>query len=59
MISSGINMTEKEMILNILNRIKLEVTWQSEHCIEFKNGYGHEDILIDFDEYGNVTNIYC
>lgn len=52
-------MTEKEMILSILNRIQLKVNWQDDKCIEFENGYGHEDILIDFDEYGNVTNIYC
>jgi hypothetical protein len=52
-------MTEKEMILSILNRIQLKVNWQDDKCIEFENGYGYEDILIDFDEYGNVTNIYC
>lgn len=52
-------MTEKEMILNILNRISLKVNWQDDTSIEFENGYGHEDIMIDFDEDGNVTNIYC
>lgn len=52
-------MTEREMILNILNRIGLEVIWQSGQCIEFKNGYGHEDIVIDFNEQDDVVNIGC
>ena len=52
-------MTEKEMILNILNRISLKVVLQDDKSIEFENGYGHEDIVIDFDEDGNVTDIYC
>lgn len=52
-------MTEKEMILGILERIHLKVTWQDDKCIEFENGYGHEDILIDFDEDGNVVRIGC
>ena len=55
----GEQITEKDMILNILNRIPLKVYWQDDKCIEFENGYGHEDILIDFDENGNVINIYC
>lgn len=52
-------MTEREMILNILNRIGLEVVWESGQCIEFKNGYGYEDITIDFDGNDNVVNIGC
>jgi hypothetical protein len=55
----GEQITEKDMILNILHRIPLKVYWQDDKCIEFENGYGNEDILIDFDENGNVTNIYC
>lgn len=47
------------MILNILNRIQLKVNWQNDKCIEFENGYGREDIMIDFDENGNVINISC
>lgn len=52
-------MTEREIIIGILNRINLKVNWQDDKCIEFENGYGHEDIMIDFDENGNVINIYC
>ena len=47
------------MILNILNRIGLEVVWQNEQCIEFENGYGHEDIVIDFNEQSDVVDIGC
>ena len=52
-------MTEREIILSILNRIKLKVNWQDDKSIEFENGYGCEDIVIDFDENGNVINIGC
>lgn len=48
------------MILNILNRIRLEIVWQSGQCIEFKNGYGNEDtITIYFNEQDDVVNIGC
>ena len=52
-------MTEKELILKILDRISLKVNWQDDNCVEFENSYGHEDILIDFDENGNITGIGC
>lgn len=52
-------MTEKEIILNILNRIHLEIHCVHDNFIEFSNGYGYEDIIIDFDEDGNIVNIGC
>lgn len=52
-------MTEREIILDILNRIYLKVYFEDNKFIEFENGYGYEDILIEFDSSGNVTNIGC
>lgn len=52
-------MTEKDIIIEILNRIPLKINWQDSRSIEFENGYGHEDIIIDFDENGNVVDIGC
>lgn len=52
-------MTEKEIILNILNRIPLKIHCVHDDFIEFSNGYGLEPIIIDFDENGNVINIGC
>lgn len=52
-------MTEKEMILNILDRISLKVYYQDDRSIEFANSYGYENIVIDFDDDGNVVSIYC
>lgn len=52
-------MTEREIIIEILNRIPLKINYEDNKTIEFENGYGHEDINIDFDEDGNVIDIYC
>lgn len=52
-------MTEKDIIIEILNRIPLKICWQDSKSIEFENGYGNEDIVIDFDENGNVVDIGC
>ena len=52
-------MTEKEFILNIINRISLKVYEEGKYHIEFENGYGYESIIIDFDENGNITDIGC
>lgn len=50
-------MTERELILNILNRLGKEIYHQDNHHIEFENGYGGESVDIDFDDFGNVTGI--
>ena len=52
-------MSEKEIILDILNRNLLKVYHEDDKHIEFENGYGFKDIIIDFDEDGNVVNIGC
>lgn len=52
-------MTEREAILNILNRIPLKVYYEDDKTIEFENGYGYEDIIIEFDENGDVIDIGC
>jgi len=50
-------MTERELILNILNRLCKDIYFQDNKHIEFENGYGGESIDIDFDDFGNVTGI--
>lgn len=52
-------MTEKGIILNILNRIPLKIHCAHDDFIEFSNGYGSKPIIIDFDKNGNVVNIGC
>lgn len=52
-------MTEKDIIVNILNRIQRKIHYEDGTTIEFKNSCLNEDINIDFDEYGNVIDIYC
>ena len=52
-------MTERDIIMEILKRIPLKVYYEDSRSIEFENGYGHEDIIIDFDEFGNVIDIGC
>ena len=52
-------MTEREMIINILNRLQLEIYYQDDSGIAFENGGGYEALQIEFNENGNVTDIYC
>lgn len=52
-------MTEKEIVLNILNRIPLKIYCVHDDFTEFSNGYGSKPIIIDLDENGNVINIGC
>lgn len=51
------NMTEKEIILNIINRLNLQnrLTYFKDGDIEFYNGW--ESILIEFNEDGSVKAI--
>lgn len=51
-------MTEKEMIVAILERIKQPVCYQNFDHIEFENAGSYEQICIDFDNNGNVVKIY-
>lgn len=52
-------MTEREMIMKILERVGQEVYSDANNYIEFENGarYG-ENISIDFDDEGNILAIY-
>lgn len=52
-------MTEREMIMKILERVGQEVYSDTNNYIEFENGarYG-ENISIDFDDEGNILAIY-
>ena len=50
-------MSERQLVLNILNRIGKKIYYQDEHHIEFENGYGGESVDIDFDDFGNVIGI--
>lgn len=52
-------MTEKDIIINILNRIQRKIYHEDSRSIEFANSCLGEDINIEFDEDGNVTDIYC
>ena len=52
-------MTEKDIIINILSRIQRKIYYEDNLYIEFANSCLGEDINIDFDEDGNVIDIYC
>ena len=52
-------MTERETILNILNRIPLKIYCEDDEYIEFENGYGYDNIIIEFNVNGYITNIGC
>ncbi len=52
-------MTEKEIIIGILERIGKKIYYDDGSHIEFHNGFGYENLIIEFDDIGNVTNIGC
>lgn len=51
-------MSEKEIILNIFNRLKLQdkINVYEDGVIEFFNGW--ESLIIEFDENGTVKEIH-
>lgn len=51
-----LSMTEKEMILNIVDRLQRKIYYKDDNAIEF-NGT-HESIIIEFDKNGFVKDIY-
>ena len=53
------SLTERDIIVNILNRIQRKIYYEDATTIEFANSCLNEDINIDFDEDGNVIDIYC
>lgn len=52
-------MTEREVIISILERIGKKIYYDNGFHIEFDNGIGYELVVIDFDDNGNITNIGC
>ena len=50
-------MSEKEVILNIFNRLKMQesITEYKDGVIEFYSGW--ESVIIEFNEDGSVKNI--
>ena len=52
-------MTEKEVIIVILERIGKKIYYDDGSHIEFDNGIGYELLIIEFDDKGNITNIGC
>lgn len=49
-------MTEKEMILNIIDRLQRKIYYKDDNAVEFDGT--HESIVIEFDEDGFVKDIY-
>ena len=52
-------MTEKEIIISILNRIGKKIYYDDGLNIEFCNGFGYENLIITFDDTGKVIDIGC
>ena len=52
-------MTEREIIISILERIGKKIYYDDGIHIEFDNGIGYELVVIDFDDNGNITDIGC
>ena len=51
----GENMTEKEMILDIIERLDKNILYKDNDAVEFRSFDG--SILIEFDNNGFVTSI--
>lgn len=51
-------MTEREYIEKILERLGV-VEYSGDTIIEIRNSCFGEDISFEFDENGEVTDIYC
>jgi hypothetical protein len=49
-------MTEREIMLNIIDRLQRKIYYKDDNCVEF-DGI-HESIIIEFDEDGFVKDIY-
>lgn len=49
-------MTEKEMILNIIDRLQRKIYYKDDSAVEFDGT--HESIVVEFDEDGFVKDIY-
>ena len=52
-------MTEKEFIINMLNRLNLEIYYEEINYVEFENTCGYESMVVEFDDVGNITSIGC
>ena len=52
-------MTEREFIINMLNRLNLEIYYEEECYLEFENTCGYESMIVEFDNTGNITSIGC
>lgn len=48
-------MTEKEVILNIIERLGKNILYKDNNAIEFRSFYG--GVLVEFDDNGFVTSI--
>lgn len=51
-------MTEREMIINALRRINRVMYYNDNTYIKFKNRCYGEDIIIEFDNDGNIIDIH-
>ena len=55
-------MTENEMILGIIKRLGKPIIRENSknpNYIEFNSDSENTDIIIEFDEYGNVISFSC
>jgi hypothetical protein len=48
-------MTEREIILNIIDRLGKDIIYKNDNAIEFRSFDG--SILIEFDDNGLITDI--
>lgn len=48
-------MTEREIILNIIDRLGKDIIYKNDNAIEFRSFDG--SILIEFDDNGFITDI--
>lgn len=53
-------MTEREMLIAVLERLNYAIYVNSIDYMEFENShYGGESISVEFNEKGEIVNIYC
>ena len=50
-------MTEREMILKVLERLAVKIYAQDEKWLEFQSFSTPESVCIEFDENGNIKAI--